>query len=293
MFLLKKDYFLVTIILLYFFLGSSCDSAKSNSLTRSFMEVDGLSMDSASEEIKKEFQEKLASLEKKISAKVKETEEYQLKYKQLANSFIKTGDLLYEIGRLEAASEVENYSETEGDYYKVLALAFIDREMYEKAFEALKKAILAFPKNAILYQLAGASAGWVGKSYLDPADGNKKDQWFDLSRVYYQRSLELDPKNRDSLYGIAILYSMELGMPGKALEYLDKLIAQESRHRDALFLRAIIYYQLASLTAEPLTYLEKAMDQYDEIITLDFDQTSTIRAGELKKQIAEEIYGIR
>jgi cytochrome c-type biogenesis protein CcmH/NrfG len=168
-----------------------------------------------------------------------------------------------------------------GVYYKMLALKYLDASMYKLALENLDKAVEIFPENPQLaYYSAVASARMAKAELTDEAAAAE-----DLRRaeIFYRRAIFLEPGNVNALYGLAVLYAMELGRPADAEPLLKAIVAKEKKNVEALFLLARIRYS----AGRP----EEAIEIYKRIA--DTTQASRLKAQALanKSAIEEELYG--
>jgi cytochrome c-type biogenesis protein CcmH/NrfG len=168
-----------------------------------------------------------------------------------------------------------------GIYYKMLALKYMDAGMYSLALENLAKAVEIYPENPQLtYYSAVASARMAKAELADEAASAE-----DLSRaeMFYRRAIFLEPGYVNALYGLAVLYAMELGRPVDAEPLLQTIVAKEKKNVDALFLLARIRYS----AGRP----EEAIEIYQRIA--DTTQASRLKGQALanKSAIEEELYG--
>lgn len=170
-----------------------------------------------------------------------------------------------------------------GVYYKMLALKYMDASMYVLALENLAKAAEIYPENPQLaYYSAVASARMAKAELVDQAAAAEHIR---RAETYYRRAIFLEPGYVNALYGLAVLYSMELGRPAEAEPLLLTIIAKEKKNVDALFLLARIRYSAGRA--------EEAIEIYQRIA--DTTQASRLKAQALenKNAIEEELYGQR
>jgi cytochrome c-type biogenesis protein CcmH/NrfG len=168
-----------------------------------------------------------------------------------------------------------------GVYYKMLALKYIDNEMYGLALDALTQAIKIFPENEQLFYYAAISSARMAKA--DVTDQKAIDAGLATAEVYYKRAIFLDPTYVNAMYGLAVLYAEEMGRPEDAEPLLKQILEREPRNFDALFLIARVEYQLA----RP----EQAIDYYNRIIDSKPPASFQKQAESNKLQIQEELYG--
>jgi tetratricopeptide (TPR) repeat protein len=136
-----------------------------------------------------------------------------------------------------------------GTYYELLATRYLEKGMYRDAYQALAKAVGYFPDVASLHYNAGLSAAYVAKSEAirGPAGAAEKERWFAVSEANYKRALDINPRMAGALYGLAVLYSFELGRPAESEPLLRRLLDVEKRNADAMLLLARSYYAMGRL----------------------------------------------
>mgnify|MGYP002624988925 FL=1 len=149
-----------------------------------------------------------------------------------------------------------------GIWYKMLAIRYLDANMYGEALKYFQKAIQIYPENQNLFYYVGLCAGYMAKASLDyTASGDTttvdKYNYLKLSETAYLRAIELEPKYGRALYGLGILYVFELDQSEKAIPHLEKLLSFDTRNFDAMFVLARAYY----MTGE----YDRAASLYDKI----------------------------
>jgi tetratricopeptide (TPR) repeat protein len=168
-----------------------------------------------------------------------------------------------------------------GVYYKMLALKYIDAEMYGLALDALAQSIAIFPENPQLFYYAAVSSARLGKA--DVTDQKKMDALLLSAEAYYKRAIFLDPTYVNAMYGLAVLYAVEMGRAEDAMPLLNQVLEREKKNLDAMFLLARVNYQLA----RP----EQAIEMYNKIIDTNPPPAIKSRAEDNKRTIQEELYG--
>ncbi len=126
-------------------------------------------------------------------------------------------------------------SEHLGIYYRMLALEYMNLEMYNDALKSIEQAVLYFPTSPMLYYYGAVSAAQMSKAVV------RRDQvkdYIDTAEQYYLRSLKLDPGYSEALYGLSVLYIFELDRPLDAEPLLERLLAGGSKNYNAMFLLA-------------------------------------------------------
>ena len=170
-----------------------------------------------------------------------------------------------------------------GVYYKMLALKYLDASMYSLALENLAKAVEIYPENPQLAYYSAVAYARMAKAEL--ADEAAAAEDLRRAEAFYRRAIFLEPGYVNALYGLAVLYTMELGRPAEAEPLLQAMLAKEKKNVDALFLLARIRYS----AGRP----EEAVEIYQRIA--DTTQASRLKAQALanKSAIEEELYGRR
>jgi len=174
---------------------------------------------------------------KNVLARMKEVERSGYKGEELSSEAIeklKKGIKEYE----EVANRTIEANEQLGVYYKLLAVQYLEREMYGPCLESLDEAIFYYPENPILFHLGGVCSARLAKSKINTVE---KERLFQQSEDYYKRAIELDSRYVDSLYGLSVLYIFELDRVPEAEALLERILAKEKRNTDAMFLLARVY----------------------------------------------------
>jgi tetratricopeptide (TPR) repeat protein len=175
---------------------------------------------------------------------------------------------------VEAAAQI-------GEYYKMLAVAYIDREMYGRALENLEEAIDYYPENSLIFYLAGVCSARMAKAAVNrPAE---QEELFKEAENYYLRAIFLDNDFVEALYGLSVLYVFELDRVVDAEPYLERILEKESRNTQAMFLLARVYVYSGRV--------EDAVELYEEIIDKAQSRQEKERARDMKNQVLEGAYG--
>jgi tetratricopeptide (TPR) repeat protein len=147
--------------------------------------------------------------------------------------------------KVEAAGQL-------GEYYKMLANAYIDRRMYGLALDTLQNAIEIEPENQRLFYLAGVSAGRMGKALVGSPE--EQEQMFSRAESYYQRAIDLQPDYFDALYGLGVLYAFEMDRPEDAIPLLERVTQQQQGNARALSVLARAYAATGQTSKAAETY---------------------------------------
>jgi cytochrome c-type biogenesis protein CcmH/NrfG len=168
-----------------------------------------------------------------------------------------------------------------GIYYKMLALKYLDAEMYGLALQNLEKAIQIYPENPQLFYYSAVAHARMAKASV--TDGAAAAEGLSQAEAFYRRAIFLEAGYVNALYGLAVLYAIELSRPADAEPLLQAILQKEKKNIDALALLARIHYAGGRL--------EEAAEFYQRIA--DSTQASRLKAQALanKKAIEEELYG--
>lgn len=167
-----------------------------------------------------------------------------------------------------------------GIYYRMLAVRYIDLQMYQPAYEALEQARAIYPENAVLYYYSAICAARLGQAQSEAA---RRAEWLQRSERLYRRAIALDPDYPSALYGLAVLYVFELDRTQEATGLLEHLLEKQKNNTDALFLLGNVYYR----QGRP----EKALELYNQLLHLELPADKRQEAQANKRRIEEELHG--
>ncbi len=180
------------------------------------------------------------------------------------------------IARYEkAVNDAVELAAQAGEYYKLLAVEYIDREMYGPALESIHEAIRYFPENPLLFYLAGMCSGRMAKAAVNQPE--TREEFLSRAEEYYLRAIELDNQFTESLYGLSVLYIFEMDRIPDAEPYLNRILEKETRHIEAMFLLARVYVYEGRI--------EEAVELYDRIISYGQSSEQRGRAEENKESL--------
>jgi tetratricopeptide (TPR) repeat protein len=169
-----------------------------------------------------------------------------------------------------------------GTYWKILGTRLSEKGMHAEALKAFQQAMRYNTEEAVLYYLAGVSAGRVGKFTLEfERNAGEAAHYYDLSEEAYLRAIELDERYTLALYGLAVLYAFELNRPLDAIPRIERYMELRSGDIDAMFILARCYYASGQY--------RRALDQYDMIINTSSDPRRRSEAEENKRTV-QEVY---
>jgi len=151
----------------------------------------------------------------------------------------KIEELKADIAKYEAEVE-KTLKDTQklGNFYKLLAYAYLNDHAYGPAMDAFKRAIYFYPDNYILHTMAGITTAKLAKAAVEEGE---RARLFSEAEKYYLNALNLNENYADALYGLSILYVFELSRPLEAEPYLLRLLEKEKNNTDAMFLLARVY----------------------------------------------------
>jgi len=172
-----------------------------------------------------------------------------------------------------------------GNYWRLLSVKYLEKGLYGDAYDASLKALRHYPDATGLYYVAGVSAAFLSKTASVEVGGGAQSRaaWLLASESAYKRSLEIDPRNAKSLYGLAVLYTFELENHEAALPLIEKYLTIDTKNIDAMFLRARALYGAGRL--------QESADAYDRIIGTTVIDDKKKMAADNKKVILDELYG--
>lgn len=182
--------------------------------------------------------------------------------------------------RAEVERKVEAAQQL-GIYHKMLAVAYMRREMYQAAYDSLKEALAWHPANAVLFYYSGICAAQMSKA----AAGPEKTLWLERAETHYRRAVEIEPDNVEALYGLAILYTFELDRLADAERLVRRILGLRERHEDGSFLLANILYRSGRLPEAAALY-----GQIGESTQVDARRTEALAN---KSLIEKEMRGTR
>ncbi len=205
---------------------------------------------------------------KKTLQRVLGTEKSDYENEEISKERIKE----LEAGIAEYSKDVERVVKGNaeiGIYYRMIALEYIDLEMYQLALTNLKKSMEFYPGNSVLSYLAGISMANIARA---EADDNKRRMLFLESEKYYLAAIRLRSTYTDALYALSVLYMFDLESPGKAAPLLEKILSINSKDWDAKSLYARYKVVVGDI--------DSAVSLYDEISREAWDENMKIQAGE-------------
>jgi len=158
-----------------------------------------------------------------------------------------------------------------GVYWKILAMRYNDRNMFNNALEALEWAIYYNGGDPFLFNLRGSCAAAVARNssgLLTNTVSEEKEKFLKIAESAYLRALELDATYTRAMYGLAYIYTVELNRQEDAILYLERYLQIQKTDINAMALLARAYFLTKSYT--------RAIEMYDRIA----NRTSDMRIKE-------------
>ncbi len=175
------------------------------------------------------------------------------------------------------SDEVESLVEDTGQlgiYYKMLALEYMDEEMYGPAREYFLKSLEIYPNNQVVQYYTGlASAQTAGSQENEDERINRLEE----AAYHYKRATDLKRNYFEALYALSVLYIFELERPFEAEEYVQRALEIRPGSEKTKFLLAAIRVREGRF--------EEAVEIYDQIIEEAEDETMKERARENRERL--------
>jgi tetratricopeptide (TPR) repeat protein len=167
-----------------------------------------------------------------------------------------------------------------GVLYKMLALQYVDNEMYGPALENLRKGLEIYPNNDTMLYYAGLCKGQLAKA---EAEESRRREGLEQAAWYYRRAIELRTAYVEARYALAVLYAFELDRLDDAVPHLQWIIEEREDHMKARFLMARVRAQQGRL--------EEAVQLYDEIAAESGVKEQRQRARENRDELLQRMGG--
>ncbi len=161
-----------------------------------------------------------------------------------------------------------------GIYYKMLALEYLDNEMYGPATEYFLKALEIYPNNHTVQYYTGLSMAQVSGAAKEREERQKV---LEEAAFHYIRAIELKGNYFNALYALSVLYIFELDRPFEAEEYVLRALEVKQNDGNSLFLLARIRVLQGSY--------EEAIELYDRIIENSGNSEAVERARTNREQL--------
>ncbi|HDQ14743.1 MAG TPA: hypothetical protein ENN41_08010 [Sediminispirochaeta sp.] len=156
-----------------------------------------------------------------------------------------------------------------GIYYRMVALEYMDQEMFGPALDYLFKALEVYPNNHILHYYTGLSLS----QYSGAAENaGEREARLREAAYHYQRAVELRSSYFEAHYALAVLYIYELDRLRDAEEHILRALDLRSGDTKSLFLLAHIRVVQRRI--------EEAVEVYERIIDESSSEEARRRARE-------------
>ncbi|MCK5152971.1 MAG: tetratricopeptide repeat protein [Spirochaetales bacterium] len=230
--MMKKTIFTVILVVITALLLSSCNEARKKTLERILRTESG---DYENEKVSKE--------------RIKELEEGIEEYYRDVERVVK------------ANAEI-------GIYYRMLALEYMDLEMYHYALENLEKSMEFYPTNPVLSHYAG-----LAKANIARAEISESNRLFLLheAETYYLTAVRLRRDYTNAMYALAVLYMFDLNRPYKAAPLLEEMLSRDPHNWEA----KILYARFKVVSGD----VDAAIELYNEISEDAWDDDMKEQAG--------------
>jgi cytochrome c-type biogenesis protein CcmH/NrfG len=140
---------------------------------------------------------------------------------------------------------------------RVLGRRYLVAGSYNLALEALKEAEFLQPYSAFVKKDLGECYYFLGASSLEQIE---RDEYFDTSREYYQKALEIDPELLEARYGYSLVLYYGFEDVQGAIDQMMLVANEEPENVDARFALGRYYYDQGEYS--------KALGEYIEITNL-------------------------
>ena len=161
-----------------------------------------------------------------------------------------------------------------GVYYKLVALRFMDQDMFGLAAEYFEKALGIYPANQYLAYMCGVCTASLARSKVDGVD---RDELLTRAESYYQYAIQLKGTYVEAMYALSILYVFELSRQLDAQPLLERILTLEEMNFNAMFLLARVYVAYGRL--------DDALVLYDRIASKSPDKEAQSRAAANKREL--------
>lgn len=144
-----------------------------------------------------------------------------------------------------------------GILYRMLALQYVDGQMYGPALANLEKGLDIYPNNHTMLYYAGLCAGQLAKA--EPDEGARREGLREAAH-YYRRAIALRSSYVEARYALAVLYVFELERAEEAVPHLQRVLEVQEGHTRAKFLLARVRTEQGRLEEAARLYAEIAAE---------------------------------
>lgn len=196
----------------------------------------------------------------KILARILTTESGEYENEKISQERIKE----LEEGIKEYTRDVERVVKANaeiGVYYRMLALEYLDFNMYKLALENLEKSMEYYPANPVLSYFAGISKANIARA---ETDSTMSLLLFHEAETYYITAIKLRGTYTDALYALSVLYMFDLYSPEDARPLLEKILAVNSKDWEAMSLYARYMVEAGNIDTAVELYNEISENAWDD-----------------------------
>ena len=166
--------------------------------------------------------------------KVEELEEIRGSLKRVVNMKLQSVSLLESVNRL-------------------LGRKYMEVGSYNLAEEALLEAQFLQPHNAYIKKDIAECYYFLGISTVESAE---REDYFENSRIYYAKALDLEPGLMEAKYGLGILLFFGLEDVFGAIEIMKEILQEDAGNVEAHFALGRFYYEIGELGRALGEYIE-------------------------------------
>jgi tetratricopeptide (TPR) repeat protein len=130
------------------------------------------------------------------------------------------------------------------DFNRLLGRKYLEAGSYHLAEEALLEAAYLKPGNPFIKKDLGECYYLLGQSVLEKTEQLK---YFNFSKEYYQRALEINPELTEARYGFGLLLFFGLNDVLGAIEQMQMVLEYDENDVDAHFALGRFYYEIGEL----------------------------------------------
>lgn len=229
---MKKNILILTLVAMTFLLLSSCNETRKKTLQRILKTESG---DYENEKISKE--------------RIKELEEGIKEYTDDVERVVKANAQI-------------------GIYYRMLALEYIDLEMYHYALKNLEKAMEFYPTHSVLSFYAGLANANIARAEVEE---NKRLALLYDAENYYITAIRIRKGYVNAIYALSVLYMFDLNRPEEAGPLLQEILLRDPENWEA----KILYARFKVVYGD----IDAAIELYDEISEHAWDDVMKEQAG--------------
>ncbi len=212
---------------------------------------------------------------KKILERILRTESGDYENEKVSRERIKE----LEEGIKEYTDDVERVVKANaeiGIYYRMLALEYIDLEMYHYALNNLEKAMEFYPTHSVLSFYAGLAKANIARAEISEI---KRLSLFQEAESYYITAVRIRKGYANAMYALAVIYMFDLNRPEEAAPLLEEILSLDPHNWEA----KILYARFKVVSGD----IDAAIDLYNEISEDAWDDEMKEQAGRNRDSLLE------